>query len=108
MLEHAREVEVNTPEGNRKRCRGGCGTDLLGPNAPFQMYGICADCLAMAQRGFPMPPVDPQKAWQAVKEQRINRGLDPQNLSELVDEEAGYRNVVVGGAETLMEQERYA
>jgi hypothetical protein len=88
-----------------KPCRGGCGTDLLGPNAPFQMYGICADCLAMAQRGFPMPPVDPQKAWQAVKEQRATKGLDTVNESELADEEAGYRNVVVGGAETAQEIE---
>jgi hypothetical protein len=52
-----------------------------------------------------MPPVDPQKAWQAVKEQRATKGLDTVNESELADEEAGYRNVVVGGAETASEIE---
>jgi hypothetical protein len=85
-----------------KPCRGGCGTDLLDPGVK-SLFDVCFPCLATTE------PVDPQKAWQAVKEQRINRGLDPQNLSELVDEEAGYRSVVVGGAETAQEIEsRYA
>lgn len=83
-----------------KPCRGGCGTDLLGPGMK-SLFDICSPCLAKS------PPVDPQKAWQAVKEQRAIKGLDTVNESELVDEEAGYRNVVVGGAETLIEQERY-
>lgn len=82
-----------------KPCRGGCGTDLLDPQAPKSLFDVCLSCLEKS------PPVDPQKAWQAAKELRINRGLDPQNLSELVDEEAGYRNVVVGGAETIGEIE---
>jgi hypothetical protein len=63
------------------------------------LFDLCLQCISEA------PPVDPQKAWQAVKEQRINRGLDPQNLSELADEETGYRNVAVGGAETASEIE---
>lgn len=82
-----------------KPCRGGCGTDLLDPDAPFQMFGICLPCLEKS------PPVDPQKAWQATKELRIAKGLDTQNLTELADEETGYRNVVVGGAETASEIE---
>jgi hypothetical protein len=83
-----------------KPCRGGCGTDLLDPGVK-SLYDVCFPCLATS------PPVDPQKAWRAVKEQRASKGLDTVNLSELADEEAGYRNVVVGGAETLIEQERY-
>ena len=82
-----------------KPCRGGCDTDLLGPDAPPSMFGICFPCLAATKF------VNPDEAWRATKELRINRGLDPQNLSELVDEEAGYRNVVVGGAETALEIE---
>jgi hypothetical protein len=82
-----------------KPCRGGCGTDLLDPDAPFQMFGVCADCLAAS--GLP----DPQALWQAVKEQRATKGLDTVNESELADEEVGYRNVVVGGAETAQEIE---
>lgn len=82
-----------------KPCRGGCGTDLLDPKAPKSLFGACLSCLAKS------PPVDPQEAWRATKELRINRGLDTQNLSELVDEETGYRNLVVGGAETAQEIE---
>jgi hypothetical protein len=81
-----------------KPCRGGCGTDLLDPQAPKSLFGACISCLEKS------PPVDPQKAWQATKEQRATKGLDTVNLSELADEEAGYRNVVVGGAETIGEQ----
>lgn len=82
-----------------KPCRGGCGTDLLAPDAPIHLFNVCLPCIENS------PPVDPQQAWRAVKELRINRGLDPQNLSELADEEAGYRNVVVEGAETASEIE---
>jgi hypothetical protein len=85
-----------------KPCRGGCGTDLLDPDAPNSFFGVCVPCLEKA------PTIEMLPAWREIKERRINRGLDPQNLTELVDEEAGYRNVVVGGVETLMEQERYA
>lgn len=81
-----------------KPCRGGCGTDLLDPGVK-SLYDVCSPCLATS------PPVDPQKAWQAVKEQRATKGLDTVNESELTDEEAGYRNVVVGGAETIGEIE---
>lgn len=63
------------------------------------LFNLCLQCISEA------PPVDPQKAWQATKEQRATKGLDTVNLSELVDEEAGYRNVVVGGAETASEIE---
>jgi hypothetical protein len=62
------------------------------------LFNLCLQCISEA------PPVDPQKAWQATKEQRATKGLDTVNLSELADEEAGYRNVVVGGAETIEEQ----
>lgn len=82
-----------------KPCRGGCGTDLLAPDAPFQIFGVCLPCLAVSD------PADPQTLWQEVKERRVTAGLDTQNLSELVDEEAGYRNRVVGGAETIGEIE---
>lgn len=65
------------------------------------LFNLCLQCISEA------PPVDPQKAWQATKELRITKGLDTVNLTELADEETGYRNVVVGGAETIAEQERY-
>lgn len=81
-----------------KPCRGGCGTDLLDPDAPIQLFGICVDCLAAIET------IGAQQAWQKAKELRIAKGLDTVNLSELVDEEIGYRNVVVGGAETIGEQ----
>ena len=63
------------------------------------LFNLCLQCISEA------PPVDPQKAWQATKELRIAKGLDTQNLTELADEETGYRNVVVGGAETASEIE---
>lgn len=82
-----------------KPCRGGCGTDLLDPQASKSLFGACLSCLAKA------PPINPDEAWRATKELRIVRGLDTVNLSELVDEETGYRNLVVGGAETIGEIE---
>lgn len=63
------------------------------------LFNLCLQCISEA------PPVDPQKAWQAVKEQRATKGLDTVNLSELADEETGYRNVAVGEAETASEIE---
>ena len=82
-----------------KPCRGGCGTDLLDPKAPSQVFGICINCLKVSE------PTNPVSAWRATKELRFHAGLDTVNLTELVDEEAGYRNVVVGGAETASEIE---
>lgn len=82
-----------------KPCRGGCGTDLLGPDAPIHLFNVCLPCIERTE------PVDPQQAWRAVKEQRATKGLDTVNLSELVDEETGYRNVVVEEAETASEIE---
>lgn len=63
------------------------------------LFNLCLQCISEAL------PVNPQEAWRAVKEQRASKGLDTVNLSELADEEAGYRNVVVGGAETIGEIE---
>lgn len=83
-----------------KPCRG-CGVELLAPDAPLSIYGICDDCLKVSE------PVDPEAAWGEIQHRRHDKGLNTVNLTELADEETGYRNVVVGAADTMPEQERY-
>jgi hypothetical protein len=80
-------------------CRGNCGTELSGTNAPPSLYGICVTCMAKARS------VDALAAWGFVIQQRRAKGIDPVHISEMTED--WYKDEVIPPVETLQDQEKY-